>query len=30
VLPEPLDPELAAFLERWGPKHPYDVRGKLG
>jgi DnaJ-class molecular chaperone len=30
VLPEPPDPELAAFLERWGAKHPYDVRGKLG
>ena len=30
VLPDPPDADLAAFLERWGPKHPYDVRGKLG
>ncbi|HZB92787.1 MAG TPA: J domain-containing protein [Stellaceae bacterium] len=30
VLPEPPDAELTAFLERWGAKHPYDVRGKLG
>ncbi len=30
VLPEPPDPELAQFLERWAERHPYDVRGKLG
>jgi len=30
VLPEPPDAELTAFLERWGVKHVYDVRGKLG
>jgi DnaJ-class molecular chaperone len=30
VLPEPPDAELTAFLERWGVKHAYDVRGKLG
>jgi DnaJ-class molecular chaperone len=30
VLPDPPDPELTAFLERWGPAHGYDVRGKLG
>lgn len=30
VLPDPPDAELSAFLERWGAKHPYDVRGKLG
>lgn len=30
VLPDPPDADLTAFLERWGPKHPYDVRGKLG
>ncbi len=29
VLPDQPDADLAAFLERWGPKHPYDVRGKL-
>ncbi|HKX09442.1 MAG TPA: J domain-containing protein [Stellaceae bacterium] len=30
VLPEPPDSELTQFLERWGERHPYDVRGKLG
>jgi DnaJ-class molecular chaperone len=30
MLPDPPDPELAAFLERWGATHGYDVRGKLG
>jgi len=30
VLPEPPDPELTQFLERWAERHPYDVRGKLG
>ncbi len=30
VLPEGGDPDLAAFLEGWGPLHPYDVRGKAG
>lgn len=30
VLPDPPDQELTGFLERWGTKHPYDVRGKLG
>jgi len=30
VLPEGGDPELTAFLEKWGPGHPYDVRGKAG
>jgi len=28
VLPEPPDPELTAFVERWGATHRYDVRGK--
>jgi len=28
VLPEPLDPSLTAFLERWAPKHAYELRGK--
>jgi DnaJ-class molecular chaperone len=30
VLPDPPDPELTAFIERWGAMHRYDVRGKLG
>ena len=30
VLPEPPDPELTQFLERWSERHPYDVRSKLG
>lgn len=29
VLPDPPDPELAQFLERWAERHPYDVRSKL-
>jgi DnaJ-class molecular chaperone len=28
MLPDPPDPELVAFLEHWGRKHPYQVRGK--
>ncbi|HWG79381.1 MAG TPA: DnaJ C-terminal domain-containing protein [Stellaceae bacterium] len=30
MLPDPPDPELTAFLERWGATHRYDVRGKPG
>jgi len=30
VLPEPRDAELTAFLERWAPKHAYEVRRKRG
>jgi DnaJ-class molecular chaperone len=30
ALPDPPDPELSQFLERWTERHPYDVRGKLG
>jgi DnaJ-class molecular chaperone len=30
VLPDPPDAELTTFLERWGAKHAYEVRGKLG
>jgi DnaJ-class molecular chaperone len=30
VLPDPPDAELTSFLERWGPKHRYEVRRKLG
>jgi DnaJ-class molecular chaperone len=29
VLPDPPDPELRGFLERWAQNHPYAVRGKL-
>ncbi len=29
VLPEPPDPELSAFLERWAKSHAYEVRRKL-
>jgi DnaJ-class molecular chaperone len=29
VLPDPPDPELTAFLERWAKGHDYQVRGKL-
>jgi DnaJ-class molecular chaperone len=29
ALPDPPDPELIRFLEKWQAKHPYDVRGKL-
>jgi DnaJ-class molecular chaperone len=30
VLPDPPDPELTKFLERWAAKHSYEVRGKFG
>jgi DnaJ-class molecular chaperone len=30
VLPDPPDPELSKFLERWAAKHGYEVRGKFG
>jgi DnaJ-class molecular chaperone len=30
MLPERVDAELAQFLEKWGPTHPYNVRAKLG
>lgn len=30
VLPDAPDDELRAFLERWAPNHPYDVRSKAG
>jgi len=30
MLPDPPDPELTSFLERWGAKRSYDVRSKLG
>ena len=30
VLPDAPDGELAKFLEGWAPRHPYEVRGKLG
>lgn len=30
VLPDPPDPELTAFLERWSATHRYEVRGKPG
>jgi DnaJ-class molecular chaperone len=29
VLPDPPDAELTSFLERWGAKHPYNVRRGL-
>jgi DnaJ-class molecular chaperone len=29
ALPDPPDPELVSFLERWRAGHSYDVRGKL-
>lgn len=29
VLPDPPDPELAAFLERWAKAHSYEVRSNL-
>jgi DnaJ-class molecular chaperone len=29
ALPDPPDPELVRFLERWKAHHGYDVRGKL-
>jgi DnaJ-class molecular chaperone len=30
VLPDPPDPELTKFLERWSAKRSYEVRGKFG
>lgn len=30
TLPDPPDPELVKFLERWSASHDYDVRGKMG
>jgi DnaJ-class molecular chaperone len=30
VLPPRIDADLQNFLEKWGPSHPYAVRGKLG
>jgi len=30
VLPDPPDTELTEFIERWAPRHAYNVRGKMG
>jgi DnaJ-class molecular chaperone len=30
TLPDPPDPELVKFLERWSLGHAYEVRGKMG
>jgi DnaJ-class molecular chaperone len=30
TLPDPPDPELVKFLERWRAAHDYEVRGKMG
>ena len=30
TLPDPPDPELVKFLERWAASHDYEVRGKMG
>ena len=30
VMPPRIDADLQHFLEKWGPAHPYAVRGKLG
>ena len=30
TLPDPPDPELVKFLERWSEGHAYEVRGKMG
>lgn len=30
VLPEPMDPELKRFVEKWQPHHPVDPRHKAG
>src|SRR5499426_1759690 len=27
MLPDPIDPALAEFIEKWSPQHPYSVRG---
>ena len=29
TLPDPPDPELVRFLEKWSATHPYDVRSKM-
>jgi DnaJ-class molecular chaperone len=29
VLPEKIDKDLDSFVEKWGPKHSYNVRQKL-
>jgi DnaJ-class molecular chaperone len=29
TLPEVIDSELAGFMERWGPAHPYEVRSRF-
>ncbi len=29
TLPEKIDDDLAGFIEKWAPKHPYEVRGKF-
>jgi DnaJ-class molecular chaperone len=29
TLPDPPDPELVRFLEKWAANHAYDVRSKL-
>ncbi|RMD61488.1 MAG: J domain-containing protein, partial [Alphaproteobacteria bacterium] len=30
VLPGTIDHELKSFIEKWGPRHPYDPRRKAG
>lgn len=30
TMPEKIDGELKEFLEKWGPRNPYDVRKKFG
>lgn len=30
VLPEPADPELTQFIEKWSQRRTYDVRKKAG
>lgn len=30
MLPDTPDAELTEFVERWGKRNPYDVRGKAG
>jgi DnaJ-class molecular chaperone len=30
TLPEPPDPELAAFVAQWSEGHPYDPRRRMG
>jgi DnaJ-class molecular chaperone len=29
VIGHPEDPELAEFLEKWAPRHPFDPRGEM-